>query len=60
MLMVRTEDEIRDYAKAILGFDEKDPEIKQGTGQITTFNQLDLRVSRINPMAGICPMTNKT
>lgn len=43
MLMVRTEDEIRDYAKAILGFDEKDPEIKQGTGQITTFNQLGFK-----------------
>ena len=43
MLMVRTEDEIRDYAKAILGVDEKDPEIKQGTGQITTFNQVGFK-----------------
>lgn len=38
-----TEDEIRDNAKVILGFDEKDPDVKQGTGQITTFNQLGFK-----------------
>lgn len=36
----RTEDEVRDEAKIILGFDKKEKNIKQGTGQITTFNQL--------------------
>ena len=41
--MIRTEDEIRDSAKKILGFDEKEPNIKQGTGQITTFNQLGFK-----------------
>lgn len=41
--MARTEDEIRDDAKIILGFDEKDPDVKQGTGQITTFNQLGFK-----------------
>lgn len=41
--MYLTEDEIRDNAKVILGFDEKDPDVKQGTGQITTFNQLGFK-----------------
>lgn len=36
----RTEDEVRDEAKIILGFDKKENGICQGTGQITTFNQL--------------------
>lgn len=42
-IMYLTEDEIRDNAKVILGFDEKDPDVKQGTGQITTFNQLGFK-----------------
>lgn len=41
--MVRTEDEVRDSAKYILGFDENEPSVKQGTGQITTFNQLGFK-----------------
>ena len=41
--MVRTEDEVRDSAKYILGFDENEPNVKQGTGQITTFNQLGFK-----------------
>lgn len=41
--MIRTEDEIRDSAKKILGLDEQEPNIKQGTGQITTFNQLGFK-----------------
>lgn len=39
----RTEDEIRDEAKLILGFDEKENKVQQGTGQITTFNQLGFK-----------------
>lgn len=39
----RTEDEIRDDAKTILGFDKQENEVKQGTGQITTFNQLGFK-----------------
>lgn len=35
-----TEDEVRDNDKAILGFDEKENEVKQGTGQLTTFKKL--------------------
>lgn len=41
--MARTEDEIRDQAKVILGFDEKEKGVSQGTGQITTFNQLGFK-----------------
>ena len=41
--MIRTEDEVRDAAKTILGFDENDSTVKQGTGQITTFNQLGFK-----------------
>ena len=42
---MRTEDQVRDEAKIILGFDEIeiDPNIQQGTGQITTFNQLGFK-----------------
>ncbi len=39
----RTEDEIRDSAKIILGFDDNEAKVKQGTGQITTFNQLGFK-----------------
>ena len=39
----RTEDEIRDEAKSILGFDIKELKVQQGTGQITTFNQLGFK-----------------
>ena len=40
---MKTEDQVRDEAKVILGFDEDSPDIKQGTGQITTFNQLGFK-----------------
>ncbi len=42
-LTYRTEDEVRDSAKIILGFDQAELKVKQGTGQITTFNQLGLK-----------------
>lgn len=42
-LVYRTEDEVRDEAKVILGFDEPETNVKQGTGQITTFNQLGFK-----------------
>lgn len=38
-----TEDEVRDSAKLILGFDKTEDGVQQGTGQITTFNQLGFR-----------------
>ena len=39
----RTEDQVRDSAKIILGFDAVEAEIQQGTGQITTFNHLGFK-----------------
>lgn len=42
-VIIRTEDEVRDSAKTILEFDKTVPGVKQGTGQITTFNQLGFR-----------------
>ena len=39
----RTEDEARDRAKLALGFDKSEPNVQQGTGQITTFNQLGFK-----------------
>ena len=42
-LTYKTEDEVRDTAKIILGFDKSEPMVKQGTGQITTFNQLGFK-----------------
>ena len=42
-VIYRTEDQVRDDAKIILGFDENEARIQQGTGQITTFNQLGFR-----------------
>ncbi len=38
-----TEDEVRDKDKIDLGFNEEEKGVKQGTGQITTFNQLGIK-----------------
>ena len=43
MSLFRTEDEVRDDAKLILEFHKKEKDIKQGAGQITTFNQLGFK-----------------
>lgn len=37
---MRTEDKVRDEAKIILGFDDSEENVQQGTGQTTTFNNL--------------------
>ena len=37
---MKTEDQVRDESKIILGFDNNEENVQQGTGQITTFNQL--------------------
>ena len=42
-IVYRTEDEVRDSAKILLGFDKVESNAKQGTGQITTFNQLGFK-----------------
>lgn len=43
MAQFLTEDEVRDADKFALGFNEKERGIQQGTGQITTFNQLGIK-----------------
>ena len=41
---MKTEDYIRDdEAKIILGFNDGEEDVLQGTGQITTFNQLGFK-----------------
>ena len=39
-IKVLTEDEVRDSAKIVLGFNDNEKGVKQGTGQITTFKEL--------------------
>ena len=36
-MTLRTEDQVRDYAKLVLGFDESEDNVNQGTGQIKSF-----------------------
>ena len=48
-LSFMTEDEVRDSSKIILGFDKKENGIRQGTGQITTFNQLGFKGNNNKP-----------
>lgn len=42
-IKTRTEDKVRDVAKLTLGFDVEEKGVQQGTGQITTFNQLGFK-----------------
>ena len=42
-IKTRTEDKVRDAAKLTLGFDVEEKGAQQGTGQITTFNQLGFK-----------------
>lgn len=48
-ILYRTEDEVRDSAKTQLGFDVAEANVKQGTGQITTFNQLGFKGKNDKP-----------
>lgn len=45
--MTKTEDQVRNEADKILGFNQIEPGIQQGTGQITTFNQLGFTDSEL-------------
>ena len=45
--MTKTEDQVRNEADKILGFNKVEPGIQQGTGQITTFNQLGFKDSEL-------------
>ena len=42
-MVIKTEDIVRDEAKIILKFDKVEKNVQQGTGQITTFNQLGFK-----------------
>lgn len=41
--LYRTEDEVLASARGILGFDKAEAKVQQGTGQVTTFNQLGFK-----------------
>lgn len=47
--MERTEDEVRDFAKTVLGFDDDEKNVTQGTGQITSFAQLGFKGIKDRP-----------
>ena len=46
---MKTEDEVRSMAETILGLDENENNVQQGTGQITTFNQLGFKGQNNKP-----------
>lgn len=45
--MTKTEDQVRNEADKILSFNKVEPGIQQGTGQITTFNQLGFTTHKL-------------
>lgn len=56
---MRTEDQVRDEAKIILGLNDVEPNIQQGTGQITTFNQLGFKGKSDKPDGWYLPSDEK-
>lgn len=54
-----TEDRVRLFSDKILGFSDNEAEVKQGTGQITTFNRLGFRGIQDKPDGWYLP-DNKT
>lgn len=58
-ILKRTEDQVRDAAKIILGFDKIEKDVEQGTGQITTFNELGFKGYNKKPDGWYLPK-NKT
>lgn len=58
-ILKRTEDQVRDAAKIILGFDKTEKDVEQGTGQITTFNELGFKGYNKKPDGWYLPK-NKT
>jgi len=47
--MKKTEDEVRNLAEKTLGFSDGESDVVQGTGQITTFNQLGFKGKNDKP-----------
>ncbi|MBQ3116076.1 MAG: N-6 DNA methylase [Clostridia bacterium] len=58
-ILKRTEDQVRDAAKIILGFVKTEKDVEQGTGQITTFNELGFKGNNKKPDGWYLPK-NKT
>lgn len=54
-----TEDEVRDADKLLLGFNEKETDVQQGTGQLTTFNQLGFKGINDKPDGWYIPKNKK-
>lgn len=46
---MKTEDQVRNDAGKILGFDDEEKGVRQGTGQTTTFNQLGFKCKNDKP-----------
>lgn len=49
MAINKTEDQVRDDSKIILGFNDNESHVQQGTGQITTFNLLGFKGNNNKP-----------
>ena len=49
---MRTEDQVRDEAKVILGFDDGEANVNQGTGQLTSFKALGFRIGTMDKPDG--------
>lgn len=47
--MLKTEDQVRSAAEKVLGFDDGEIGVEQGTGQITTFNHLGFKGKNDKP-----------
>lgn len=61
--MTKTEDQVRNEADKILSFNKVEPGIQQGTGQITTFNQLGFtnhKLKNHKPDGWYLPNNNST
>ena len=56
---MRTEDQVRDDAKIILGFDDNEENVQQGTGQTTTFNYLGFKGNYNKPDGWYLPNDKK-
>lgn len=56
----RTEDQVRDSAKILLGLDDNETKVNQGTGQITTFNQLGFKGVNDKPDGWYLPDDHNT
>lgn len=46
MAISKTEDNVRDNSKIVLGFDDNEKNVQQGTGQITTFNKFGIKSNK--------------